>query len=72
MDGTSVSKVTIGGQLGLSTGVFVTLHGFIFGPPIVTAVRFWLSGEHRWDDSLTAFCEHCRQRFEPEPTACFT
>jgi hypothetical protein len=73
---TAVSKLTIGGQLGLGTAdghvVFLTLHGFTFGPPIVTAVRLWLSSARhedcRWDDYLTALCEHCGQRFAPTPS----
>ena len=40
--------------------MFVTLHGFHFGPPIITAVRSWFV------NLVTALCEYCGRRFEPE------
>jgi hypothetical protein len=74
-DAVCISNVTLSGQLGIGTSreqvVFMTLHGFKFGPPILTAIRLWLFGtrgrDGRWDDRFTALCEHCGQRFEPTP-----
>lgn len=69
-----VGTVAMGGQLGLGivSGqvVFVTLHGWHFGPPILTAIRLF-PGAHRknrcWGNFITAPCEHCGQRFTPAP-----
>jgi hypothetical protein len=69
-----ISNITLGGQLGICTNggqvVFVTLYGFQFGP--ITAIRLWLfvtrGRDDHWDDRLTALCEHCGQRCEPEPS----
>jgi hypothetical protein len=72
----SVSEVKTQRQLGFGTSrgqvIFATLHNFRFGTPIITATRLWLwdirSQNGRWDECLTALCEHCGQRFEPEPS----
>jgi WD40 repeat protein/tetratricopeptide (TPR) repeat protein len=69
----SLSEIRIEKQIafGLNHGpvVFLSLHGFKFGTPLVTATRLWLSSlsgkAGHWDEHLSALCEHCGQGFEP-------